>query len=397
MANRTTVKSNIITLNVPSVSNADLEDMLNDNICDNVVFGEDVAVSQSSSVSAITCNFTGKDRIDLTRTGGSLAITVSGIGDGETKFLLVTKTAGQAVTFVGVTDVTPVKANADALSLVLYEIVRKNTSYFAKAWVETVQAASDAETQAGSITNKFITPANLESKTATTSRKGIAEMALAAEAQDGSSVALIINPQTLHYVTRAQSYIRSTTGSFTVGTYVGTVVLNADNLTINLPSESTYDGHRIFILNAYNNSNNVVQGTGVGGASGTLNPNTAYLAVSDGSQWWLIELGAITNAGGLACPYVYVNGEYVEEILKNVRNVDGEETINITSSLKPGVNKIRISEEKSEITYLKELYFNGQLVVENLILHEGDEYCFEINYKVGMVGLLTAKGHYVVV
>jgi hypothetical protein len=142
MANRTTVKSNVQTKNVPTVTNAILTDILNSEMCDNVRFREDVAVIQNAVTSAISVDFTDKERVDLQRTGGSLNITVSGIGDGETKFLLVTKTAGQAVTWVGVTDVTPVKQNADALSLVLYEIVRKGSNFFAKAWVETVVQAT---------------------------------------------------------------------------------------------------------------------------------------------------------------------------------------------------------------------------------------------------------------
>ena len=89
MANRQTAKSNIVTKNVPTVTNAILTDMLNSELADNIVFGEDVAVVQNSSVSNITVDFTGKDRIDLTRTGGSLNITVAGMGDGETKYLLI--------------------------------------------------------------------------------------------------------------------------------------------------------------------------------------------------------------------------------------------------------------------------------------------------------------------
>jgi hypothetical protein len=143
MANRTTVKSDIQVINVPSVSNADLNTILQTKICDNVVFKEDVAVSQSSSVTAITCDFTGKDRINLTRTGGALQITVSGIADGDRVFLLITKTAGQAVTFVGVTDITPVVANITAASVVLFEVIRKSAYYFASAVIKSPLYATD--------------------------------------------------------------------------------------------------------------------------------------------------------------------------------------------------------------------------------------------------------------
>lgn len=166
MANRTTVKSNIVTKNVPTVNNTILGDILNADLADNICFREDVAVTQSSSASAISVDFTGKDRVDLTRTGGTLNITVTGIEDGETKFLLVTKTAGQAVTWVGVTDITPIKSNADALPLVLYEIVRKGSNYFVKAWVETIQVASGAQVIAGTSNVVVLTPQNLAVKDA---------------------------------------------------------------------------------------------------------------------------------------------------------------------------------------------------------------------------------------
>lgn len=172
MANRTSVKSNIVTKNVPTVTNAILTDMLNADMNDNLKFREDVAVSQSSGVSNINLDFTGKDRIDLTRTGGSLNLTASGIGDGETVFLLITKTVGQAITWTNVTDVTPVKENVTALSIVIYEIVRKASYYFARAWVESpVQgtdsvlgiwtAASQIEHNALSSTTKLCVPGRL--------------------------------------------------------------------------------------------------------------------------------------------------------------------------------------------------------------------------------------------
>lgn len=216
MANRTSAKSNIITKNVPTVTNAILTDMLNSDLADNLVFREDVAVLQNSSVSNITVDFTNKDRIDLTRTGGSLNITVTGLGDGDVKYLLIAKTAGQAVTFVGVTDVTPVKANANALSLVLYEITRKSSYYFAKAWVENIKSATDtiegvletatqAESNSLSAVDKIITPGR--QPIASTTQKGLVELATLAEAQALSSALLAITPATLPSSTETQKGI----------------------------------------------------------------------------------------------------------------------------------------------------------------------------------------------
>lgn len=206
MSNRTTVKSNIITKNIPSVSNLILTDILNAELADNLKFREDVAKLQSSSISNITVDFTGFDRVDLTRTGGSLNVTFAGIGDGETKFLLVTKTTGQAVTFVGVTDITPIKANANALSIVLYEIVRKSSYYFTKAWVENVKSATDTiegvletatqiESNALSAVDKIVTPGR--QPLATQTQKGIVELASTTEANQLTDLTKAITPGTI--------------------------------------------------------------------------------------------------------------------------------------------------------------------------------------------------------
>lgn len=183
--NRTTAKADIVALNVPSVSNATMNTMLNEKLADNVRFREDVAVSQAASTSNITVDFTNKDRIDLTRTGGALNITISGMGDGEDKSLLIVKTAGQIVTFANATDITPVKTNADALATVLYELKRKGANYFAKAWVETVQMASLAEAQALTITNKAIAPGTIP--IGNTTQKGVVDKATLAQAKEFDS------------------------------------------------------------------------------------------------------------------------------------------------------------------------------------------------------------------
>ncbi len=163
MANRTTVKTNIQALNVPSVSNAKLEDMLNDNICDNVVFKEDVTSVITTPFTSIGLNFAGYDRINLTRTGGSLSISVSNVVDGQVVYVDITKTAGQSVSWINATDITPVVADVTAASRVLYEIVRKNTFYYARAFVAIgaanesrkglIKWASDAQTKSGTDTN----------------------------------------------------------------------------------------------------------------------------------------------------------------------------------------------------------------------------------------------------
>ena len=197
MANRTTVKAKIVEKNVPTVTNAILTDMLNAEMCDNIKFNEDVAVVQIATSSSITVDFTGKDRVDLTRTGGSLAITVSGMEDGERKYLLITKTVGQRVAFVGVTDITTVAYNVSGLDRVLYEIVRKGIYYYARAWVSVGQATTSNQgiielaitTESNILLDdeKAVTPATIP--IGSTSQRGIFEAASSSEIDAGTDSA----------------------------------------------------------------------------------------------------------------------------------------------------------------------------------------------------------------
>jgi hypothetical protein len=188
--NRDSVKSSIIAKNVPSVSNATLTAMLNTDLADNVRFREDVGAVQNSSTSSINVDFTGKDRVDLTRTGGPLVITVSGMGDGEEKALLITKTAGQAITFSNVVDVTDVKENVLNQGIVFYEVRRKGSLIYSKAWVETVKTATESirgvlrvatQTEANSLSGieTALTPGRLP--TSSQSQRGAVKMATNAE------------------------------------------------------------------------------------------------------------------------------------------------------------------------------------------------------------------------
>lgn len=60
-----------------------------------------------------------------------------------------------------------------------------------------VELATNAETQAGTDTDRAVTPAGLESKTATVTRKGIAELATQTEVNDGADTERIVTPATL--------------------------------------------------------------------------------------------------------------------------------------------------------------------------------------------------------
>ncbi len=107
---------------------------------------------------------------------------------------------------MGVTDITSVKANVTSLSKVLYEIVRKSSYHYCRAWVESIKTATTsiegvleiataAEANALSVTNKIITPGRIPK--ATTSQKGVSELATVAEGAALSDTTRTITPGTI--------------------------------------------------------------------------------------------------------------------------------------------------------------------------------------------------------
>lgn len=67
------------------------------------------------------------------------------------------------------------------------------------------EIATDAEAQAGTDTNRIITPANLQQVTATETRKGVVELATNAEAQAGTDNTRALTPASLQAVTATES------------------------------------------------------------------------------------------------------------------------------------------------------------------------------------------------
>lgn len=179
MANRTTIKSNIQTKNIPSVTNAILTDILNVEMCDNIVFKEDVAVTQVTSTSAVSIDFANKDAVYLDATGvsgSSIAITCNSIVNGQMLFLKVSKSSGKSISFVGFLDIT---SNTDYVTLateLFYRLIRKGTTYIAEALIKTVnpatenlagivEFASQAEHNELYVENKVCTPGLLPKST----------------------------------------------------------------------------------------------------------------------------------------------------------------------------------------------------------------------------------------
>jgi hypothetical protein len=200
-SNRTTVKAAIVTQNVPTVTNADLTNMLNVEMNDNLRFRLDVVASQSAGSSA-TCNFTGKEKIILTTSGPAISITISGVEDGDEKWLFINKSAGETVTFISAANLTPVSNYITNATTVLYQIQRKGSVTYVMPWLNTVRQATDsiiglariasvAEHNALSSTTTMVVPGRIP--LATSGQKGLIEIATTDEARTGSDTSRAIN------------------------------------------------------------------------------------------------------------------------------------------------------------------------------------------------------------
>jgi len=136
---------------------------------------------------------------------------------------------------------------------------------------------------------------------------------------------------------------------------------------------------------------------------GGIQPNTnngvfgsQMTFISDGIRWLCIA----TKEEQVACPFIYINGEYFDEILKNQVGFNNyrEEIIDI--ELKEGENVIRLSEEKKETTFIDYLILTVDgvetvLFDERRVMKLGDFYEFTVNVNKHEVATLKAKGYYI--
>lgn len=255
MANRNAVKGAIVTKNVPTVTNAILTDMLNAEMNDNLRFREDYASSQTVTtpdpITGVVLDFTGIDRIDLTRTGGNTVLSVSGMGDGEEKYLRFVKSAGSTVAWTGVTDITGDQTNVTAAGVVVYQIIRKGTTYLTQAFVAPVIA---------SLTNT-----------------GVTRYADNSEVLAGTETALAISPYTLTTGVPAASYI--TPGRIEIATQTE-VNTGTDEVRAVCPKTLKPTTDRVAVLEGkklvYSETTGVISVAGSATAAVTITHNLGY-------------------------------------------------------------------------------------------------------------------------
>ena len=165
--NRTEVVSRVNSQIVPTVTNAIHRAFLIDDFVNSAVLRKDVITSATPVGNAVTADFTASDCITIT-TAVDLDITVSGMENGDVKYIVLTKNATNAVAFTGVADVTPQTTFLDnVLTSVVYEIVNKNGLIYARALTNTLTTSIVADF-ANDISYKYVTPANFNDITTET-------------------------------------------------------------------------------------------------------------------------------------------------------------------------------------------------------------------------------------
>jgi hypothetical protein len=165
--NRDEATAQVIALIVPTITNALHIDMLNDNIVNSAVFRKDVIDSAPAPVAnAVTADFVSSDTVLITTTG-NLAISFSGLENGDVKYIVLTKNATNAVAFTGATDLTEQTNFVDTvLTSVLYQIYSKNGVIYAKAVNNTLLSGTSAD-MTNNISYKYIAPSRFNSTTET--------------------------------------------------------------------------------------------------------------------------------------------------------------------------------------------------------------------------------------
>jgi len=273
-----------------------------------------------------------------------------------------------------------------------------------------VELATGAETQAKLSALLAVTPAGLGSLVASQTLAGLAELATESEARAFDSTR-ILTSSILRLALRTETDYINIPGGFgtiyNVPVGVGCVMIanGSSNITINLPTaSSSNEGDEIEFWFQGNSSGSSINGNG-GSLVLTSVSNNYFKAKCDGDglKWYITSSQQIANAEGLACPFIYINSHFIDEILKNHIGFENykEEIVDITKSIITGDNIIRLSEEKDEITYIDylTLIIDGKeipLFEERIILDKGDYYDFPVKINKGFSKIeLKAKGYYI--
>ncbi len=159
-----------------------------------------------------------------------------------------------------------------------------------------VELATDAEAQAGSATDKVLTPANLASVTATDARAGVIELATQAEVDAGTDTDRAVTPATL---ASAVGVGGIATGTFTP-TWTGFSAAPSGDMTyVVIPISATLD-----LVYLYNATGSAMTGTSnattmtISNLPTAIRPNVAAYT----------NAGPATNSGANRAAVGFING-----------------------------------------------------------------------------------------
>ncbi len=139
--NRTEVSAAIQALEAV-VGETEFKALIDDVFAKSVVFRKDVSTTDTAATATKTIDFTDIDFITITQST-NVTYTLSGIQQGEIKYLKITKSAGQSIAFSGATQEDENSTYIQALTSIMYEIFNKDGSIQVRAISKTIPSASE--------------------------------------------------------------------------------------------------------------------------------------------------------------------------------------------------------------------------------------------------------------
>ena len=124
--NRTEVKTQVDTDLIATVALTDLNPFLKDDLIESAIFRKDVIGSETPGGGTVSINFANKDLATVTTTL-NLAVSFTGMENGDVKYLAITKNAVNTISFTGATDTSIRRSYINATALtVIYQVFYKN-------------------------------------------------------------------------------------------------------------------------------------------------------------------------------------------------------------------------------------------------------------------------------
>lgn len=124
--NRTELETQVDTDIVATLAIADHRTFLKDELIDSAVLRKDVIASETPGGGTVSINFANKDLATVTTTA-NLAVSFTGMENGDVKYLAITKNAGNTISFTGATDTSIRRTYINDTALtVIYQVFYKN-------------------------------------------------------------------------------------------------------------------------------------------------------------------------------------------------------------------------------------------------------------------------------